>query len=137
VLALGETLLVFIAPTGLTFSLTLLLPGLVLIVPGLTPLCILGLLSVVDTVKLGLISPPSGLGEATLDVVTLSAGSTMIPDRLARMFATSCLSDGVSVLALPGDSDSFPCPISINSFSGLVEALLVPCLGICSCRPAG
>lgn len=63
----------------------------------------LGLFSVVETVRLGL-SPPTGLGDATLAVVTLCAGSTMIPDRLARIFATSCLSAGVRAFPFPGDT---------------------------------
>lgn len=114
-----------------SFKFALELPGISVtkgfaLFPGLILADTLGLLSVVVTERLGL-SPPAGLGDGILAVVILCAGSTMIPDRLARIFATSCLSAGVSDLALPGDTagpESFPWPIRITSFSGLVAELL-------------
>jgi len=106
-----------------------LCPGLQILVDTL------GLLSVVETVRLGL-SPPAGLGDGILAVVILCAGSTMIPDRLARILATSCLSAGVRDFAFPGETVgtiSLPWPIRITSFSGLVAVLLG--LGMETCSP--
>jgi len=128
-LDLGETLL------DLTFAM---LP-----VPGLTLLADTGLLSVGDTVRpcTGLLAPGDILG-----VVPGSAGSTWIPDRLARMLATSCLSVGIPVFDLP-DGRTRPAeellslPIRTSSLSGLILALLPPSLGCgegsWTCSPAG
>jgi len=124
----------------LSFNFALELPWLSVTVgkvlcPGLILVDTLGLLSVVETVRLDL-CPAAGLGDGIFTVVILGAGSTMIPDRLARILATSCLSAGVRDLPLPGDTAgtmSLPWPIRITSFSGLVAVLLG--LGMETCSP--
>ena len=64
---LGLILVVLLLP-GLTLSITLLLPGLVLRLPGLRLLTKPSLFSVMDTVKLGLLPPLPQLWLAQVEV---------------------------------------------------------------------